>query len=147
MSPPKTQASSSKARTYSHVTSPAPNRRIDPIVIIEDHELARQSSGDYNKDDYDSLPSIPVGKEFSPIRSIQKSTGSQDSRMDYDSDSTNLTIKEFNYTVSLIDNKINVLYRLCRFIADQQQETSTALRKLVAADELTDNFWNVCFLT
>ena len=116
-----------------------------PIVVIDDNELAsaRQSAGDYHdNDDYDSSQVVPVGKEFSSLRSIQRSAKSQED----DNDSTNLTVKEFNYTMSLVDNKINVLYKLCRFIADQQQETSTTLKKLVVANELSDNFWNVSFL-
>jgi len=116
-----------------------------PIVVIDDNKLAsaRQSTGDYHdNDDYDSSQVVPVGKEFSSLRSIQRSAKSQED----DNDSTNLTVKEFNYTMSLVDNKINVLYKLCRFIADQQQETSTTLKKLVVADELSDNFWNVSFL-
>ena len=49
--------------------------------------------------------------------------------------------------MSLLDNKINVLYRLCRSINDKQQEISATLKKLVVADELSDSFWNVSFLT
>ena len=82
---------------------------------------------------------MPAGKEFSPLQTIQKSTSSQGD------DNKLLTAKEFNYTLSLVDNKINVLYTMCRFIADQQQETSKALKKLVAVDELSDGFWNVSF--
>jgi hypothetical protein len=48
--------------------------------------------------------------------------------------------------MSLIDNKINVLYRLCRSIGDKQHEDSATLKKLVAIDDLSDNFWNVSFI-
>ena len=30
-----------------------------------------------------------------------------------------LTIKEFNYTMKLMDEKINLIYKLCRYIGDQ----------------------------
>jgi hypothetical protein len=57
-----------------------------------------------------------------------------------------VSAKDFNYSMSLIDEKINALYKLCRFIGDQQQENVKMLKKLVALDELTDNFWNVSYL-
>ena len=47
--------------------------------------------------------------------------------------------------MTLIDNKINVLYKLCRHIGDEQQENSRLISKLVAIDELSDEFWNVSF--
>ena len=58
----------------------------------------------------------------------------------------NLTVSDFNYSMSLVDNKINVLYQLCRYISDKLETNSEILKKLVAADELSDNFWNVSFL-
>lgn len=58
-----------------------------------------------------------------------------------------LTIKDFNYTMGLMDDKINSLYKLCRFIGDQQEMISKSLKKLVALDELSDNFWNVSYIT
>jgi hypothetical protein len=57
-----------------------------------------------------------------------------------------LTINEFNYTMKLMDEKINSIYKLCRYIGDQQREMATALKKLVALDELSENFWNVSYL-
>ena len=57
-----------------------------------------------------------------------------------------LTIKEFNYTMKMMDDKISSIYRLCRYIGDQQREMATALKKLVALDELSENFWNVSYL-
>ena len=60
---------------------------------------------------------------------------------------TFLKTKDFNYTIQLMDNKINSLYKLCRFISDQQEKTANSLKKLVALDELSENFWNVSYFT
>ena len=57
-----------------------------------------------------------------------------------------LTKEEFTYAISLLDDKINALYKLCRYISDQQQKNTSSLQKLVVADELSDNFWNVSIL-
>jgi hypothetical protein len=58
-----------------------------------------------------------------------------------------LKTKDFNYTMQLMDDKINSLYKLCRYISDQQEKTATSLKKLVALDELSENFWNVSYFT
>ena len=60
---------------------------------------------------------------------------------------TYLKTKDFNYTMQLMDDKINSLYKLCRYISDQQEKTATSLKKLVALDELLENFWNVSYFT
>ena len=57
-----------------------------------------------------------------------------------------LTIKEFNYTMKMMDDKISSIYRLCRYIGDQQHEMATVLKKLVALDKLSENFCNVNYL-
>ena len=57
-----------------------------------------------------------------------------------------LTTNEFNYTMSVIDEKIGLLYKFRRFISETQQENKKALKKLVALDELSDVFWNVSYL-
>ena len=46
-----------------------------------------------------------------------------------------------------MDDKINSLYKLCRFISDQQEKIANSLKKLVALDELSENFWNVSYFT
>ena len=51
-----------------------------------------------------------------------------------------LTIKEFNYTMKIMDDKISSIYRLCRYIGDQQREMATALKKLIALDKLSEIF-------
>ncbi|RGB42306.1 hypothetical protein C1646_751203 [Rhizophagus diaphanus] len=50
--------------------------------------------------------------------------------------------EEFNYTMNLLNSKVSALYKLCRYISDQQQENSKSLEKLVTLDELSD-FWNM----
>jgi hypothetical protein len=59
---------------------------------------------------------------------------------------TYITTKEFEYTMNLFDEKLNSLYKLCRFMSDTQQENKKSLKKLVALDELSDTFWNVSYL-
>ena len=58
-----------------------------------------------------------------------------------------LTKEEFDYTMNLFDTKINSIYKLCRFIGDKQNENSKDLKRLVALDELSEEFWNVSNLT
>ena len=50
-------------------------------------------------------------------------------------------------TIQLMDDKINSLYKLCRFISDQQEKMANSLKKLVTLDELSENFWNVSYFT
>ena len=56
-----------------------------------------------------------------------------------------LTKEEFDYTMKLIDGKIAALYKLCRFISEQQQDNTKSLKRLVALDELSEGFWNVSY--
>ncbi|GBB97636.1 hypothetical protein RclHR1_03020014 [Rhizophagus clarus] len=62
--------------------------------------------------------------------------------LDGKTDSSHVTLKDFNYSITLINKKINALYEICRFISSQQQENLKSLNKLVALDELSDGFWN-----
>lgn len=56
-----------------------------------------------------------------------------------------LTIKQFNYTMNLLDGKINSIYKLLRHVSDQQQKDSQTVQKLAVVDELSDEFWNVSY--
>jgi hypothetical protein len=58
-------------------------------------------------------------------------------------DQSYLTSKEFNYTMRIMDEKMNALYKLCKYIGEQQEQTTKSLKKLVARDELSDQFWSV----
>ena len=85
-------------------------------------------------------------KEFSSLRSLAKSAStSTSSTPTPQTQGPYLTTKDFNYTMTLIDNKINALYKLCRHIGNEQQENLRLISKLVAIDELSDGFWNVSF--
>ena len=58
--------------------------------------------------------------------SVERNTHISD--QDYDTspalagetDSSHVTLKDFNYSITLIDKKINALYEICRFISSQQ---------------------------
>jgi hypothetical protein len=54
-----------------------------------------------------------------------------------------LTLAEFEYTVKIMNTKIDAIYRLCRFLGDEQRDIIKGVKKLVAIDELSDGFWKV----
>ena len=54
-----------------------------------------------------------------------------------------VTAAEFEFSLSLIDEKINSLYGMCRRLEEQQQEILKGIKKLVAIDELSEEFWKV----
>ena len=56
-----------------------------------------------------------------------------------------LTIEQFNYTMNLLDGKINSIYKLLRHVSNQQQKDSQTVQKLAVVDELSDEFWNVSY--
>jgi hypothetical protein len=60
---------------------------------------------------------------------------------------TYLTKEKFDYMIKLLDTKITSIYKLCRYIGDKQNENSKDLKRLVALDELSEEFWNVSNLT
>ena len=115
-----------------------------PIVVDEDYEgegeddlmdtdETRDVLGIRDKDDeYMNTSIIRGGSKQTPYNSGDKAR-------------TYITTEEFNYTMGLLDAKINSVYRLCRYISDQQQQNTKSLIKLVAIDELSDDFWNVSY--
>ena len=93
----------------------------------------------------DDNPSL-VSKKFSSMRSLTKSVSTLTSSTPIpQTQDPYLTTKDFNYTITLIDNKINTLYKLCRHISDEPQENSRLISKLVTINELSDGFWNDIF--
>jgi hypothetical protein len=48
--------------------------------------------------------------------------------------------------MKIMDEKINALYKLCRYIGEQQEQNTKSLKKLIAFDELSDQFWSVGYL-
>ena len=65
------------------------------------------------------------------------------SSLDFNDKPEYLKKVDFLYSMKMIDSKLNSLYKLCRYISDQQHEDSKLLHKLVTADELSNDFWNV----
>ena len=104
------------------------NESFTPMSIEDSTNalLTRKKSTDSMMIDIDVNSSPPPPVDFAPVQ--------------------DLTIKEFNYTMKMMDDKISSIYRLCRYIGDQQREMATAIKKLVALDELSENFWNVSYL-
>ncbi|GET54798.1 hypothetical protein GLOIN_2v1870636 [Rhizophagus irregularis DAOM 181602=DAOM 197198] len=49
--------------------------------------------------------------------------------------------------MKLLDEKITLIYRLCRRISEQQRLDSQTIQRLVVVDELSDEFWNISILT
>jgi hypothetical protein len=109
--------STSPARVYSGRSSRVSTPAATPMQI--DNE---------DFDDYDSRDNCD------DLKSLPKS---------HDSKESYITTNEFNYSMNLLNEKITSLYKLCRFISDQQQKNTQLLQKLVIADELTNDFWNV----
>ncbi|GBC50631.2 hypothetical protein GLOIN_2v1846469 [Rhizophagus irregularis DAOM 181602=DAOM 197198] len=53
-----------------------------------------------------------------------------------------LMVKEFNYTMNALDGKVNAIYKLCRYIRDQQQKSIQDTQNVAKSDVLSDDFWN-----
>ena len=54
-----------------------------------------------------------------------------------------VTVAEFEFCLSRVDEKINSLYKLCLRLDKRQQEILKGIKKLVALDELSDGFWKI----
>src|SRR5436853_167133 len=101
---------------------------LEDIVVVDTRRKSHDPSSvemvDADNLDYDN-PSL-VSKEFSSLRLLAKSASASTSTSSTPTPQTQagpyLTTKDFNYTMTLIDNKINALYKLCRHIGDEQQE-------------------------
>jgi hypothetical protein len=108
---------------------------LEQIPMEVDHNLAGDKYFDVFDNDNQHEPEVLITKP--PYRQplINRSVSR-----------TYLTKEEFNYTMNLLDTKISSLYTLCRYISDKQQEDSKALKKLVALDDLSNDFWNVSYL-
>jgi len=128
-----------------------PPQLLEDVVVVDTRRKSRDPSSVemVDADNLDDDNPSPVSKEFSSLRSLAKSASASTSTSSTPTPQTQagpyLTTKDFNYTMTLIDNKINALYKLCRHIGDEQQENSRLISRLVAVDELSDGFWNVSF--
>src|SRR6266540_2070348 len=86
----------------------------------DDHSLSTSRKHDnHSLSTSEKLHTLPKSSEYEPY----------------------LIMKEFKYTMTLIDNKITALYKLCRHLSDEQQKNSKSLKKLIFLDELLDSFW------
>ncbi|RGB24738.1 hypothetical protein C1646_803692 [Rhizophagus diaphanus] len=103
-------------------------------VIMTSRKNSNESFSMSIDDKYDNLPSSPVGEYYFPLQLPKQVTEKEKSYV---------TFEEFNYTMNLLNLKVSTLYKLCRYISNQQQENSKSLEKLVALDELSDYFWNI----
>ncbi|CAG8779266.1 23196_t:CDS:2, partial [Rhizophagus irregularis] len=45
-----------------------------------------------------------------------------------------LMVKEFNYTMNALDGKVNAIYKLCRYIRDQQQKSIQDTQNVAKSD-------------
>ena len=122
---------------------------LEDVVVVDTHRKSRDPSSVemVDADNLDDNNPSPVSKEFFSLRSLAKSASTSTSSTPTPQTQAGpyLTTKDFNYTMTLIDNKINALYKLCRHIGNEQQENSRLIIRLVAIDELSDGFWNVSF--
>ena len=115
-----------------------PNRARDEHELNRDREGDRDREGERNGAEGDGAEGdrTPATVDHRPL--VPKPP--------IDKDGTYLMTKDFNYAMTVLDDKINSLYKLCRYIGDQQQNMSNSLQKLVALDELSEQFWNVSYL-
>ena len=112
-----------------------------PVVVDEDYE----GEGENDLMDTDETRDV-LGKNDEYMNtSIIRGGSKQTPYNSGDKARTYITTEEFNYTMGLLDAKINSVYKLCRYISDQQQQNTKSLIKLVAIDELSDDFWNVSY--
>ena len=97
----------------------------------------------------DDIPSSPIGEELAVVSQRLRVTPDEPdetSPIKETEEASYLTKTDFNYSMNILDKKIISLYKLCRFTADQQQEMAKSMKKLVALDELSEDFWNVSYL-
>ena len=109
------------------------NRARDEPELNRDRKGDRDCEGEHNRAEGDRTPATVDHRPLVPKQPIDKVE-------------TYLMTKDFNYAMTVLDDKINSLYRLCRYIGDQQQNMANSLQKLVALDELSEQFWNVSYL-
>ena len=118
-----------------------------PMVVDEDYEGEGEGKGEGDTDNYEPRDVFGIsGKDDEYMNaSIICGSSKQTPYNSGDKARTYITTEEFNYTMGLLDAKINSVYRLCRYISDQQQQNTKSLKKLVAIDELSNDFWNVSY--
>src|SRR2546421_28957 len=109
-----------------------------PIVVDKDYEGEEDLMDTDNYEPRDVLGISDKDDEYMNA-SIIRENSKQTPYNSGDKARTYITTEEFNYTMGLLDAKINSVYRLCRYISDQQQQNTKSLKKLIAIDELSDD--------
>jgi hypothetical protein len=129
--PPATE----RGRTSTPVTP------VTPVEIRDDSRTSAPVSPTRNR------PSTPILAPVSPTRNRPSTPILTPMQIDnnYNDDGRYLTIEQFNYTMDLLDGKINSMYKLLRHVSNQQQKDSLTIQKLAVVDELSDEFWNVSY--
>jgi hypothetical protein len=145
-----------EAITSKNTTKSATDSRV--VRDLVDLTLNDDNNREFNTEDYRDKSG--EDSRYDTSQEIRSNFGGQDNVEDFedyysqirdkdkyshDKSQTYLTKKDFNYTMGLVNEKINSIYKLCKFIADIQQEEKNSLKKLVAMDELSDNFWGVSY--
>ena len=153
--------------TSSTTPVPAPLSQNDPTSAIPASRKSNESANPMNVEEEPSTTPSPAPQaEFNRKKSTESMVIDDDIAYEPAADDpyklvipfgnnnptseipgTYLKKQDFDYTMRLMDDKINSLYKLCRFISDQQEKTANSLKKLVALDELSENFWNVSYFT
>lgn len=121
--------------------SPANARELQRQKSFEQMEIDVFGRDEFGRDEYfDNLENNDLRESATSRRPSQPIIRKSVAK-------TYLTKDEFDYTMKLFDTKINSIYKLCRYIGDRQNESSKDLKRLVALDELSEEFWNVSNLT
>ncbi|CAG8525473.1 30940_t:CDS:2 [Racocetra persica] len=117
----------------------------------KDNEQQNQQDEECTDEDLFDDPLISVDKQLFVGFSQQDDEISYTSQISQESlhsnivENANLTTEAFNYSITIVDQKIGSLYQLCRNIANRQKDMSRDLRKLVVFDELSNGFWNIAY--
>src|SRR3990170_4294549 len=151
-----TSKNTTEATTSKNIIKSATDSRV--VRDLVDLTLNDDNNREFNTEDYRDKSG--EDSRYDTSQEIRSNFGGQDNVEDFedyysqirdkdkyshDKSQTYLTKKDFNYTMGLVNEKINSIYKLCKFIADVQQEEKNSLKKLVAMDELSDNFWGVSY--
>ncbi|CAG8503683.1 12680_t:CDS:2 [Gigaspora margarita] len=92
-----------------------------PVYIENKNELFILSAKNLKKNKDQFLVLVDLQKRKSP-ESENNTFSDEDNNF-----SDSLIADDFNYTISIVNSKLNTLYKLCRFLGDQQQQVSKDL--------------------
>ncbi|CAG8776968.1 19141_t:CDS:2, partial [Rhizophagus irregularis] len=136
---------------YDNILTSTPHTEGPFVLVVPDEILKSSTSNNPTKSIKSGKPKKNRGRSLTPIVApipIRASTPITPMQIDdeycniEECDECYLTIEKFNYTMKLLDEKITLIYRLCRRISEQQRLDSQTIQRLVVVDELSDEFWN-----